>query len=610
MKNTGDLKSLRLLWTNLARTSYTAYVSEEDISTFERRVEHEGLTFLTTVLPTLGRAIDNYHALMVWTSPPDFKLQKDRDLPIFLGKAVSRSLDGDSSAVDCVRQLSYMFYKLEADYDESTIKQFLDKFIKTDRDLADAIDFEDVTTSKLVAEIRRIIGRVLCNEDPLDIRPSHGGGATACRTSNKDKYHKIRYYPKLDDVYSYSDYFFFSTTHLCDEMEKLEDSQESDPQARVCLVPKDSRGPRVISCEPAELLYIQQGLMKKLYKVLETSPMTAGQLNFTDQNINRRLAESASINNLHSTIDLSDASDRVSLELIRRVFPPQWVRALEACRSESTILPDGRVVKLNKFAPMGSSCCFPVEALVFWASVVASIRISQKVPPGKPLPTKVISWLEDRVPVWDSDVFVYGDDIIVSSTFSEVAIDGLQRIGLIVNLSKSFTDGPFRESCGGEFYLGRDITPVRVRKFIRSQGSGLATNADLVNSFVTKFGLQASSPLIEIIEEAQEYPFPRTLMPRPVTLTAVPCASNDVFFRRRWNKFLQRWEHRVLSLTSSSSEEHPPNWGELLRKELSRDVAVSGKYTHPLAIMDSVLDPGYYTDPHSVCTKWVWAWLG
>jgi hypothetical protein len=615
MKNTGDLKSLRLLWTNLARTSYTAYVSEEDISTFERRVEHEGLTFLTVVLPTLGKAIDNYHSTMVWTSPPDFKLQKDMDFPIFLGKAVSRSLDGDSSAVDCVRQLSYMFYKLEADYDETTISQFLDRFVKTDLDLANAIDFEDVTTSKLVAEIRRIIGVVLCNEDPLDIRPCHGGGATACRTSNKDKYHLIRYFPKLDDVFSYSDYFFFSLTHLSDEYEKLEASQQSDPQARVCLVPKDSRGPRVISCEPAELMYIQQGLMKKLYKVLESSSVTAGQINFSDQTINRAKALEGSVTNQLATIDLADASDRVSLELIKRIFPPQWVRALEACRSEETILPDGRIVKLNKFAPMGSSCCFPVEALVFWASVVASIRISLNCSPRTfNLHTKeVFDYTSERKGWWDpekSDVYVYGDDIIVPSLFYEEAIDGLQRVGLTVNLSKSFADGPFRESCGGDFYRGVDVTPVRVRKFIRHQGSGLATNADLANEFVAKFGLGNSLNLIDIIEETQEYPFPRTLMPRPVALVAAPCASNDVFFRRRWNKYLQRWEHRVLALTSSSSEEHPPNWGELLRKELSRDVAVSGKYTHPLAIMDSVLDPGYYTEPHSVCTKWVWTWLG
>jgi len=598
MNNIGNLKSLRLLWANLATTSYRHYVTKEDISTFETRVTHEGLTFLTTTLPTIGKALDHYHSLMVWVSPPDFKLRVDCDLPVFLGRAIELALGGDPLAVDCVRQLSYMFYKLEVDYDETTIKHFLDRFVKTDSDLADVIDFEDFFTSKLVAEMRRIVHRILSNEDPLDIRPCHGGGATACHTLNEDKYHKLRYYPKLDEVFSYSEYFFFSTTHLADELEKLETSQESVPRARVSLVPKDSRGPRIISSEPAELLYIQQGLMRKLYRILESCPMTAGQLNFTDQSINQRLAQSASKDGKYATLDLSDASDRVSLELVRRVFPANWFRALEACRSESTVLPDGREVKLNKFAPMGSSCCFPVEALIFWSACVASRRMTQRYPQ---LPLRG----DERF-----EVYVYGDDIIVPSRFYEEAVEGLQRVGLIVNLSKSFSEGPFRESCGGEFYYGVDVTPVRVRKFLRSQGSGLATNADLANELVSKFGYGCSQSLIDIIEEEQGYVFPRSSMPHSISVVADPRASNDVLFRRRWNKKRQRYEHRVLSLTSTASLVHPPNWGELLRKELQRDVAVSGKYDHPLLAMDKVLDPGYYTEPHSVRTKWGWAWLG
>lgn len=608
MNNTGDLKSLSLLWANLAKTSYADFVTEEDIQTFSERVEHEGLTFLTTTLPTLGKALDNFHSTMDWVPPPDFKTQTrwvyaddaillenhtpkvERQIPVFLGSAVKFALGGDSRAVDCVRQLSYMFYKLEVDYDETTIQRFLDKFIETDRGIVDAISFEDDFTSRLVAEMRRIIGRILCNEDPLDIRPCHGSGATACRTSNEDKWHKLRYYEKLDAVFSYSEYFFYSPTHLSDELEKLEASQVSVPMARVCLVPKDSRGPRIISCEPAELLYIQQGLMRKLYRCLETSSITAGQVNFTDQSINQLLAKQGSIDSSLATIDLSDASDRVSLELVKRVFPPNWVQALEACRSESTTLPDGRVVKLNKFAPMGSSCCFPVEALVFWTCLQATRHILNRRSSDK--------------------MYVYGDDIIVPSTFYEDAVFGLTRIGLTVNLSKSFFDGPFRESCGGEYHKGMDVTPVRVRKTIKRQGSGLATNADLCNEYIDKFGYDKALPLIRIVEEEQGYVFPRTLLDYPVTLRVSPCASNDAFLARRWNKNLQRWEHRVLTLSSAHKKAHAPNWGELLRKELSRDVAVSGKYTNPLAIMDSVLEPGYYTERHSVRTKWRWSWLG
>jgi hypothetical protein len=615
MNYIGDLKSLRLLWTNLAKTSYNDWVTQKDIETFESRSMNEGLGFLTIVLPTLGKALDNYHSISEWVCPPDFvsedgyyykllsvpeglpdledtesRFRVNVRVPIFLGRVIKSALEGDSSAVDCVRQLSYIFYKLKVDYDETTKKDYLDRFIETDLGLPQAIDIGDDFTAKLIAEMRRIIGRILCNEDPLDIRPCHGSGATACRTSNSEKYHTLRYYPKLDAIFPYSDYFFYSFTHLSDELGNLEVAKESVPQARVCLVPKDSRGPRIISCEPAELLYIQQGLMRKLYRAIETHPLTAGQVNFTDQSINQSHAMMSSMDGMESTIDLSDASDRVSLDLIRAVFPPRWVEALEACRSESTLLPDGRIVKLNKFAPMGSSCCFPVEALVFWTCVQATHRMT------KP---------HSRV-----STYVYGDDIIVPSSCYEDTVYGLQKIGLVVNLSKSYFEGPCRESCGGEYHLGVDVTPVRIRKPLERQGSGLATCADLANNFVSKFGYDKALPLIQVIEEELGYVFPRTDLELPLTIRTSPRASNDVFLRRRWNLDFQRWEHRILSLTSTGQLVHPPDWGELLRKELVRDTADSGKYSHPLAILDSKVDPGYYTDTHSVRTKWAWAWLG
>jgi hypothetical protein len=87
---------------------------------------------------------------------------------------------------------------------------------------------------------------------------------------------------------------------------------KSVPQARVCLVPKDSRGPRIISCEPAELMFIQQGIMRKLYSHLETHHLTAGQINFTDQSINRNLALLAS--------NAKETWPRLTFRMLRIVF--------------------------------------------------------------------------------------------------------------------------------------------------------------------------------------------------------------------------------------------------------------------------------------------------
>ena len=616
---TGDLKSLRLLWANLATNQrYRPYVEEFDIRTFDRRLDNEGLTFLTVVLPRIGKALDRFHSTSEWIPPEGFVLRKDisvipdlgfgfpeaSKIPVFLGNAVEAALNGDSIAVDCVRQLTLVFYKLEVDYGEEMEKQFLVNFKTIDQSLLSVFSIVNDLRDDIIIRMGNIIRRVLCNSNPFDIIPSHGSGATACRTPNWKKHHRaLRYFAKLDDAYPYSDYFFYNATHLADEYQRLRDSQpESVPKARVCLVPKDSRGPRVISCEPAEFMFIQQGIMKRLYETLETHPLTSGFVNFTDQTINRELARLSSKGDLRlATIDLSDASDRVSLELIRRVFPENWFRALEACRSEVTVLPNGEEVKLNKFAPMGSSCCFPVEALVFWACAVATIQRISRVERSYP------------------NVYVYGDDIVIDSELFESVASGLESIGLKVNRDKSYWKGPFRESCGGDYHLGVDVTPVRVRHFLSKSRTSVMTNADLANSFCAKFGYSDSTSLVSVIETEGGYVYPRSELQLPAVIRCTPGASNDVFFKRRFNKNLQREEYRILRCIAPSKERQPPNWEELFRKQLSKarvnDTMLSNdsfldRYVNPVAIQDSRALPGWYTDPHTVVNIWDWTWLG
>lgn len=631
--NNGSLKSLLSLWENLARNRrYRHLVEESDIRTFRRRADNEGLLFLTVTLPSLGKALDVFHSTNIWTCPRHFKTDGD-SIPKFLGKAIRWAIDGNSVAVDCVRQLTYVFYKLEVQHDEDKVAEYLDQFVRTDEDLG-RFDYTAsapiswinigpgmvgaLSTDCIIKEMQGLIRRVLCNSDPFDIRPCHGGGATACRTPNHKKWSTIRYYPKLDDVFDYSSHFFFSPSHLVDDLDKLEDASHADPCARVCLVPKDSRGPRIISCEPAELMYIQQGLMRKLYDTIESHPLTRGRINFRDQHSNREMARIGSITDRYATLDLKDASDRVSLQLVRLVFPSNWLEALEACRSERTLLPDGRKVELNKFAPMGSACCFPVEALVFWACAVATLRVARiyefkyKMDNAETIALfKAYQSSYHSAMSWNPDVFVYGDDIICDSSLSRWIMDGLEAVGLQVNRDKSYVAGPFRESCGGDYHKGYDVTPVRVQKFFASVGSGLQTSADLANEFIAKFGFEDSHSLIREIESAVGYQYPRTELDIPMTIRGTPSASNDALFQRRFNKNLQRYEYRCLVLRYNVLRRREPDWFELLRKELSRDREQSqDAYANPLVIVDGACDPGHYAVAHSARKKWAWVWLG
>lgn len=193
-------------------------------------------------------------------------------------------------------------------------------------------------------------------------------------------------------------------------------------------------------------MYIQQGVWKHLKVFLERNPLTRGHVNFTSQDINGSLALLHSRVRGMATLDLKDASDRVSMQLITYLYPSRIVRKWNALRSRQVRLPDGRILPLRKFAAMGSALCFPVEALTFWAIAVAYI------------------WkCTDDLSRATSSVYVYGDDIIVPDDMALGVMDALESVALRVNRSKSFIGRiPFRESCGVDGLDGYDVTPCRI----------------------------------------------------------------------------------------------------------------------------------------------------
>lgn len=199
--------------------------------------------------------------------------------------------------------------------------------------------------------------------------------------------------------------------------------------------------------EPVTLQYFQQGVMAELYEFIGNHRYLGGRIKLRDQSQNQELAKQGSIDNSLSTIDLSAASDSVSWALVKGVFTgTPLMKWLWATRSRNTLLPDGNTVKLLKFAPMGSALCFPVECLIFAAVLEyeahKECRTSRKTPS-----------------FWS----VFGDDLVVSKSITENVIRSLNEVGFLVNVDKSFTDGPFRESCGKDYYEGIDVSSTYYR---------------------------------------------------------------------------------------------------------------------------------------------------
>lgn len=143
-----------------------------------------------------------------------------------------------------------------------------------------------------------------------------------------------------------------------------------------------------------------------------------------------------------ATIDLTSASDTNCYNFVKLTVPPKWFELLDSLRSPFTYM-DGKWIKLEKFSSMGNGYTFELETVLFLAVARAVVRLNG----GDP----------DRVSV-------YGDDIIVPTDQSQNVISALGWCGFTPNKRKTYATGVFRESCGGDFFLGQAVRPYFLKK--------------------------------------------------------------------------------------------------------------------------------------------------
>jgi hypothetical protein len=327
-----------------------------------------------------------------------------------------------------------------------TIEQTFDDFQLQNEDIADFKAVSSVLWPPLISSC-----------ELFELVPKHGPGATAEGISGNQKYRWQYWYDRLEPYFPLLGAGYpMGAGPESEELEMVSIvSMGQELPVKVTPVPKTLKGPRIIAIEPCCMQFAQQGIRNWLYAKIESHWMTKGHVNFRDQSINQELALDASSTGQFATIDLSDASDRVPRELALEMFSshPDLQAAVDACRSDSAVLPDGRIVSpLRKFASMGSALCFPVEAMYFYTICVVALLKEQNLP-ATPRNVYNVS----------RGVYVYGDDIIVPSTNATTVLDHLQKYNCKVNSNKTFTSGSFRESCGIDAYAGVSVTPTYLR---------------------------------------------------------------------------------------------------------------------------------------------------
>jgi hypothetical protein len=330
---------------------------------------------------------------------------------------------------------------VEKGFTDESVREAVNDFVSVDNSLPDPTR---KMGSSAVAVAKALIESIIRGlPDITQWKPKHGPGSVHCDTSPIGKRLGWRQYTDLISVFRSSAYFFLKRTPQF--RHKWYAMRTQYGLSKFSLVEKDSGGPRTIGLEPAEYMWCQQALKGALYRHVEKHKITKGRVNFTDQSINQRKAAEWSD---WETLDMSKASDRVSLSLVRTLFEKTAIMpALEACRTPGTLLPDGRVLFYRKFAPMGSAVCFPIEALCFYALACAALHLQ-----GMPLHLATRS------------VYVYGDDLIVPRGYYPGLRDVFEACSLKFNEDKCCIHGKFRETCGADMFDGNDVSITRLKK--------------------------------------------------------------------------------------------------------------------------------------------------
>lgn len=358
----------------------------------------------------------------------------------------------------------------------------------------DYLDFESELKQqryddKLLADMNRIVRGMLSDMDVSDIHPRHSNGATAHTKRGEGLESKMRNmsapsWSVRQLAQMLEDYPIITDNGL---VSSLETSPVDESRYSVfAQVPKSLNKKRGISMENEESQYYQNAIFDAFDRHFSRHPEIA--VNLHRQDLSRDLCQYGMASDprivyhrkgsddytlllrswincddgydvdyddgmSYGTIDLSSASDSVTWSLVKAVFRGTKILPLMGRARTRMVHYRGRRAKgkcssiqpftiaVEKFAPMGSSMCFPVESLIFSAAAALAVERSGRLSKRR----------------------VYGDDCIVHRSAVQEFIKILEDLHFKVNVDKSYMPGsPFLEACGMEALRGFDVTPTRI----------------------------------------------------------------------------------------------------------------------------------------------------
>lgn len=260
--------------------------------------------------------------------------------------------------------------------------------------------------------------------------------------------------------------------------------------SRISFAPKTAEISRTICTEPLCNMLFQKGIGA----VLEGRIKQTLGISLADQpNKNQTLARLGSKDGSFGTIDLSSASDSMSLSLVREMFPKHVSALLELTRSPVTTLPGGAEVELHMVSSMGNAFTFPLQTLLFSSLVYGAYKV-KSIKLERPSRRSL------------GNFAVYGDDIIVVKEAYDLVVRLLGLCGFSVNVDKSFNEGLFRESCGHDYYDGHNVRGVYI-KSLKDNGDRYSA-INRLNVWSAKWGINLNATVSYLMSGLRLMPVP------------------------------------------------------------------------------------------------------
>lgn len=300
-------------------------------------------------------------------------------------------------------------------------------------------DPQDVPVLDFISRWRKEVSRVM-GKPPVQLTPRFSGGAT---------YGDKSVLSTIPDKMSNAPQWYKGTISLSGEFYLTSWSRSMRANGRnipstvrgnlYFTVPKD--GTKNRGCAKEASISVAYQLDHGRFLRTSVLPRLGIDLR-VGQTVHQELAKYASLTGRSATLDMSNASDHWATNVIRLVCPPSWFDRLSSLRAPFTRI-DGKWVRLEKFSSMGNGFTFELETVLF-------CTLARTVVEGEGGDPERVS--------------CYGDDLIVPSEHARSVLAALRFFGHTPNEKKSFWEGPFRESCGGDYFSGRSVRTVKLEK--------------------------------------------------------------------------------------------------------------------------------------------------